>query len=34
MQKLKAAGYTKQFTTLESGVKDYVQNYLLDKNYY
>ena len=34
MQKLKAVGYTKQFTTLESGVKDYVQNYLIDKNYY
>jgi ADP-L-glycero-D-manno-heptose 6-epimerase len=34
MQKLKAAGYTKQFTTLESGVKDYVQHYLIDKNYY
>jgi len=34
MQKLKAVGYTKQFTTLESGVKDYVQHYLIDKNYY
>jgi len=34
MQKLKAVGYTKQFTTLENGVKDYVQHYLIDKNYY
>jgi len=34
MQKLKAVGYAKQFTTLESGVKDYVQHYLVDKNYY
>jgi len=34
MQKLKAVGYTKQFTNLESGVKDYVQHYLIDKNYY
>ncbi|MBT3621958.1 MAG: ADP-glyceromanno-heptose 6-epimerase [Flavobacteriales bacterium] len=34
MQKLISAGYTKQFTTLESGVKDYVQQYLVDKNYY
>ncbi len=34
MQKLKAVGFTKEFTTLESGVQDYVQNYLADKNYY
>jgi len=34
MQKLKAVGYKKSFTTLENGVKDYVQNYLLDKKYY
>ena len=34
MQKLKAIGYKKSFTTLENGVKDYVQNYLLDKKYY
>tara|TARA_B110000003_G_C16579136_1_gene507340 strand:- start:383 stop:1348 length:966 start_codon:yes stop_codon:yes gene_type:complete len=34
MQKLKAVGYVKQFTTLENGVKDYVQHYLVDKNYY
>ena len=34
MQKLKAVGYKKSFTTLEIGVKDYVQNYLLDKKYY
>jgi len=29
MTKLKAAGYTEPFTSLEDGVKDYVQNYLL-----
>ena len=34
MQKLKAVGYKKPFTTLENGVKDYVQNYLLNKKYY
>jgi len=34
MQKLKAVGYEKSFTTLENGVKDYVQNYLLNKKYY
>ena len=34
MQKLKAVGYKKSFTTLENGVKDYVQNYLLNKKYY
>lgn len=28
MDKLRAAGYTKEFTSLEDGVKDYVQNYL------
>lgn len=28
MDKLKAAGYTKPFTSLEDGVKDYVQHYL------
>ena len=34
MKKLKAVGYEKSFTTLESGVKDYVHNYLLHKKYY
>ena len=34
VQKLKAAGYEESFTTLELGVKDYVQNYLLHKRYY
>ena len=34
MLKLQSVGYNKPFTTLEDGVKDYVQNYLLDKNYY
>jgi len=28
MSKLKGIGYTKDFTTLEDGVKDYVENYL------
>ena len=34
MQKLKTVGYKKPFTNLEDGVKDYVQNYLIDKRYY
>jgi ADP-L-glycero-D-manno-heptose 6-epimerase len=34
MKKLKAVGYEKSFSTLESGVKDYVHNYLLHKKYY
>lgn len=34
MEKLRAAGYTKPFTTLEAGVADYVKNYLNTKNQY
>jgi ADP-L-glycero-D-manno-heptose 6-epimerase len=34
MDKLRAIGYTLPFTTLEEGVKDYVQNYLLVNSYY
>jgi ADP-L-glycero-D-manno-heptose 6-epimerase len=34
MRKLKEVGYAKEFTTLENGVKDYVQSYLIDRNYY
>lgn len=34
MQKLKAAGYNKDFHSLEEGIKDYVQQYLLGTNYY
>ena len=34
MQKLESVGYEKPFTALEDGVKDYVQNYLLNKKYY
>ena len=34
MKKLILTGYSKSFTDLESGVKDYVQNYLIDKSYY
>ncbi|HVA98914.1 MAG TPA: ADP-glyceromanno-heptose 6-epimerase [Bacteroidia bacterium] len=32
--KLKAIGYTKNFFSLEDGVKDYVQNYLVQNNYF
>lgn len=34
MNKLKAAGYNKEFTTLEEGVSDYVKNYLKNSIYY
>jgi ADP-L-glycero-D-manno-heptose 6-epimerase len=34
IEKLRAAGYTKPFTSLEDGVKDYVQNYLLSEDKY
>jgi ADP-L-glycero-D-manno-heptose 6-epimerase len=34
MNKLKSIGYSKPFNTLEEGVKDYVQNYLVGKKYY
>ena len=34
MEKLKMIGYSKPFYTLEEGIKDYVQNYLIDKHYY
>ena len=34
MQKLIAQGYTKPFATLEEGVTDYVQNYLIGKRYF
>ncbi len=34
MSKLINAGYNKAFTSLEEGVKDYVQNYLAGKKYY
>jgi len=34
MNKLRAIGYKKEFTSLEEGVKDYVQNYLSGKKYY
>jgi ADP-L-glycero-D-manno-heptose 6-epimerase len=34
MNKLRSIGYTKPFHTLEEGVKDYVQNYLLPGTYY
>ncbi len=34
MAKLGTAGYTKPFTKLEDGVKDYVQNYLMQEDKY
>lgn len=33
MQKLKNIGYNKEFYTLENGIKDYVQNYLIPKKH-
>ena len=34
MEKLRSAGYTESFYSLEDGVVDYVKNYLSKKNYY
>ncbi len=34
MQKLRDAGYTQPFSSLEDGVKDYVQNYLMQEDQY
>lgn len=34
MSKLRSIGYDKSFYSLEEGVKDYVENYLLTKTYY
>ncbi len=34
MEKLRRIGYDKDFTSLEDGVKDYVQNYLVKQLYY
>ncbi len=34
MEKLKRAGYTKKFTSLEDGVRDYVENYLSKEDPY
>ncbi|MCX2738962.1 ADP-glyceromanno-heptose 6-epimerase [Pontibacter anaerobius] len=34
MSKLRSIGYEKPFYTLEEGVKDYVQNYLMEGKYY
>ena len=34
MSKLKDAGYSKEFTSLEEGVNDYVVNYLSSGNYH
>jgi ADP-L-glycero-D-manno-heptose 6-epimerase len=34
MNNLVSSGYKIPFHTLEEGVKDYVQNYLIDNKYY
>lgn len=34
MNKLRSIGYTNAFYSLEEGITDYVQNYLLEKSYY
>jgi ADP-L-glycero-D-manno-heptose 6-epimerase len=34
MQKLRSIGYENEFYTLENGVKDYVQNYLIPAKYW
>jgi ADP-L-glycero-D-manno-heptose 6-epimerase len=34
MDKLRQAGYTKPFHTLEAGITDYVQQYLMEGIYY
>ena len=34
MNKLRKAGYTSPFYSLEDGISDYVRNYLKDKSYY
>jgi ADP-L-glycero-D-manno-heptose 6-epimerase len=34
MNKLKGAGYTSEFYSLETGVADYVSNFLREHNYY
>lgn len=34
MHKLRAAGYTQPFTSLEDGIRDYVQNYLMQADPY
>ncbi|HTX88258.1 MAG TPA: hypothetical protein VMC08_04655, partial [Bacteroidales bacterium] len=34
MQKLRAAGYSRPFVTLEQGIEEYVQGYLLERNFF
>jgi ADP-L-glycero-D-manno-heptose 6-epimerase len=34
MSKLKNSGYSKMFTSLEDGIKDYVKNYLVENKYF
>ena len=34
MDKMRKAGYTKEFWSLEDGITDYVQNYLISEKYF
>jgi ADP-L-glycero-D-manno-heptose 6-epimerase len=34
MDKLRSIGYDRPFHTLEEGIQDYVQNYLMPNSYY
>ena len=34
MRKLRSAGYSNEFTSLKEGIRDYVQNYLMENNHY
>ncbi len=34
MEKLKSVGYSQEFFSIEEGVKDYVQNYLINNSYF
>ena len=34
MSKLRAAGYGKEFTSLEDGIQDYVANYMAEEDKY
>ena len=34
MNKLRSIGYTKELTSLETGIKEYVKDYLIDMKYY
>ena len=34
MEKIREAGYSEEFYSLEDGVKDYIENYLIDEAHY